>query len=135
MKSCYRPVFPALPTTAWIGETRWLLVFSSWEPQASCLPPSQAPFPKGLPGLVQAWAWACQSISGQPPGWGPEKGAGPLASPSLAFCYPFLSCPHCSSNKSISPVPLPLYCLAFFGRFLWKAGGVELRGLGWSLKG
>lgn len=54
VKSCYRPVSPALRMTAWIGETRRLLAFSPWEPQASCLPPSQAPSPKGLPGLV--WA-------------------------------------------------------------------------------
>ncbi|EDL75847.1 hsp70-interacting protein, isoform CRA_b [Rattus norvegicus] len=78
VKSCYRPVSPALRMTAWIGETRRLLAFSPWEPQASCLPPSQAPSPKGLPGLVWACAWACQPISRQPPGGVAEKGAGPL---------------------------------------------------------
>lgn len=140
MKSCYRHVSPALPTTAWIGETRWLLAFSPWEPQASCLPPSQASSPKGLPGLVQAWAWACQPISGQPPGGGAEKGAGPLDSPALLSVTLSGHVHTALPIKAFLLLPFPCVVLLFlegsYGR--WE-GGAEPRGLGvgvgWSLKG
>lgn len=81
----------------------------------------------------------CQALFGPGPGPVSPSLGSPLEGllrkvlapwiPSLAFCHPFFSCPHCSSNKTISPAPL--HCPAlFFGRFLWKEGGTEFRGFG-----
>lgn len=85
MKSCYRPVSPPQLMTAWIGETRWLLAPSSWEPQASCLPLTHEALSQRREG---PWcrARACQPLSTQPPGRVLRKALAPWI-PPLTHSY------------------------------------------------
>lgn len=80
-KSCYRPVSPARRTTAWIGETWWLLAPFLWEPQASCLPPTHEAFSQGRAGPCWCQAGACQPVSAQPPGGALRKAPAPRTPP------------------------------------------------------
>ncbi|XP_005258758.1 hsp70-binding protein 1 isoform X1 [Homo sapiens] len=85
VKSCYRPVSPAQRTTAWIGETRWLLApFSVGTP--GLLPPSPPtrPSPKGSQGLG-AWTQGVPARLCAVPGRGAEKGTSSLDPTSHAL--------------------------------------------------
>lgn len=105
VKSCYRPVSPPQLMTAWIGETRWLLSPSSWEPQASCLPLTHEALSQRREGPCWCRARACQPVSAQPPGWVLKKALAPWVPPLRHSQSTPFSCAHRSSRKGAPPPP------------------------------
>lgn len=132
VKSCYRPVSPPQLMTAWIGETRWLLSPSSWEPQASCLPLTHEALSQRREGPCWCRARACQPVSAQPPGWVLKKALAPWVPPlrhsqstPLLVCTPLFQ-ERCSSSSACFTatfVTSPAECLGW-GR------GAQSGGLG-----
>lgn len=81
VKSCYRLVSPPPRMTAWIGETRWLLTPSPWEPHASCLRLIHEALSIGAQGLGGAGPGASPPVSAQLPGGALRKALAPWTPP------------------------------------------------------
>ena len=115
-----------------IGETRWLLSPSSWEPQASCLPLTHEALSQRREGPCWCRARACQPVSAQPPGWVLKKALAPWVPPlrhsqstPLLVCTPLFQ-ERCSSSSACFTatfVTSPAECLGW-GR------GAQSGGLG-----
>lgn len=131
MKSCYRPVSPPQLMTAWIGETRWLLSPSSWEPQASCLPLTHEALSQRREGPCWCRARACQPLSTQPPGWVLKKALAPWIPPlPHSHSTPLLMSTllfqlRCSSSTSFTAT-----FVASPGECLGRGGGAQSEDLG-----